>query len=302
MLAPFVFYKNLMKASFLAILLAVAGSTAYNVRQIGALNTEDYRVYLENDNGIPISPFHDVPLHPDPKNITVFNMIVEIPKGKNAKLEIDKETPFNPIYHDSNKKGLRYIADIPPHKGYPGNYGSIPQTWENPHAPNKEIGTSGGDNDPVDIFEIGDASGYPGQVKQVKLLGGLLMIDDDLTDWKLFAIDINDKRALRYNDITDVEDDILKVFQHWYKVYKVPQGKGENKFAFGGKFQNRKYVEQLMVETHDYWQLLINGTTDSDIETVNLSNQGTPNQVGPDSRQAKKVPKAHPLPDAPVKH
>ena len=42
---------------------------------------------VENADGIPISPWHDVPLHPGSDN-NVYNMIVEIPRGKNAKVEV----------------------------------------------------------------------------------------------------------------------------------------------------------------------------------------------------------------------
>ena len=51
----------------------------------------------------------------------------------------------------------------------------------------------------VDIIDISAESGFPGQIRQVKLLGGLLMIDDDATDWKVVAINVNDERANRYN-------------------------------------------------------------------------------------------------------
>ncbi|KAI9494610.1 inorganic pyrophosphatase [Zychaea mexicana] len=288
------------------ILLAAAASSVfgaeYKLRQIGALNTEKFRVYLENENGVPISPFHDVPLHPDPKNATVYNMVVEIPRWKNAKLEIDREEPFNPIYHDTNKNGLRYIANIFPFHGYPANYGSIPQTWEKPDVPHPDVHTKGGDNDPVDVLDIGQQVGYPGQVKQVKLLGGLLMIDDGETDWKLIAIDINDERAPHLNDINDIDDKLLADIKHWLTVYKMPQGKPENEFGYDGAYQNHKSIEKLMVETHGYWQMLINGTAKSEIETVNLSVEGSPNNVDRKSKEVKKVPKGNkkPVPDAPI--
>ena len=67
------------------------------------------------------------------------------------------------------------------------------------------MSTKGGDNDPVDVLDIGQQVGYPGQVKQVKLLGGLLMIDDDETDWKLIGIDITDQRAPHYNGNTRIK-------------------------------------------------------------------------------------------------
>ena len=56
-----------------------------------------------------------------------------------------------------------------------------------------------GDNDPVDVCEIGEAIGYCGQVKQVKVLGVMALLDEGETDWKLIAIDTRDPLAEKLN-------------------------------------------------------------------------------------------------------
>ena len=58
----------------------------YNVRKIGAPNTLEHRIYIEKD-GVPVSPFHDIPLYANEAQ-TVLNMVVEIPRWTNAKLEV----------------------------------------------------------------------------------------------------------------------------------------------------------------------------------------------------------------------
>jgi hypothetical protein len=58
----------------------------YTVRKVGAPNTLEHRIYIEKD-GIPISPFHDIPLYANEQQ-TVLNMIVEIPRWTNGKLEV----------------------------------------------------------------------------------------------------------------------------------------------------------------------------------------------------------------------
>jgi inorganic pyrophosphatase len=65
-------------------------------------------VFVEQ-NGTVISPFHDIPLFADQNN-SVMNMIVEVPRWTNAKMEISKEEPFNPIKQDIKKGRLRYVA------------------------------------------------------------------------------------------------------------------------------------------------------------------------------------------------
>lgn len=58
----------------------------YTVRKLGQPNTLDHRVYIEKD-GVVISPFHDIPLYANEQQ-TVLNMIVEIPRWTNAKMEV----------------------------------------------------------------------------------------------------------------------------------------------------------------------------------------------------------------------
>jgi inorganic pyrophosphatase len=49
------------------------------------------------------------------------------------------------------------------------------QTWEDPNATHPETKAKG-DNDPLDVCEIGEALGYTGQVKQVKVLGIMCVV------------------------------------------------------------------------------------------------------------------------------
>ena len=60
--------------------------SSYTVRKHGAPNTPEYRMYLERD-GVPVSPFHDIPLYANDQQ-TVLNMVVEIPRWTNAKMEV----------------------------------------------------------------------------------------------------------------------------------------------------------------------------------------------------------------------
>lgn len=115
---------------------------------------------------------------------------------------------LNPIKQDVKKGALRFVNNIFPHHGYIWNYGAIPQTWEDPREfpHDKEIQpATKGDNDPVDVCEIGHRVHSRGSVVEVKVLGTLALIDEGETDWKLIAIDVNDPLASKLNDINDVE-------------------------------------------------------------------------------------------------
>jgi inorganic pyrophosphatase len=59
---------------------------SYTTRKVAAPYTFEHRVYIEKD-GVPVSPFHDIPLFAN-QDKTILNMIVEIPRWTNAKLEV----------------------------------------------------------------------------------------------------------------------------------------------------------------------------------------------------------------------
>ena len=62
-----------------------------------------------------------------------------------------------------------------------------------------------GDNDPVDVVEIGSAACEMGGVYPVKPVGVYAMIDDGELDWKVIAISTADPKAASINDVEDVE-------------------------------------------------------------------------------------------------
>ncbi|KAG7926123.1 hypothetical protein KL925_003885 [Ogataea polymorpha] len=267
----------------------------YSVRQIGAANTLDYKVYLEKD-GKPISPFHDIPLYAD-ESKQILNMVVEVPRWTNAKLEISKEQKLNPIIQDTKKGKLRFVRNCFPHHGYIHNYGAFPQTWEDPTTVHPET-RAAGDNDPLDVCEIGEAVSYPGQVKQVKVLGVMALLDEGETDWKVIVIDVNDPLAPKLNDIEDVEKHLpglLRATNEWFRIYKIPDGKPENQFAFSGECKNKKYAEEVIAECNNSWKKLIAGESSvKDIELTNttLNNSATTTDAG--------IPAADPKPAAPI--
>lgn len=104
-------------------------------------------------------------------------MVVEIPRWSNAKMEICKEELLNPIKQDVKKGKLRYVNNVFPHKGYIWNYGALPQTYEDPAYVDPNT-MAKGDNDPIDVCEIGNKIIPSGSIIQVKVLGILAMIDE----------------------------------------------------------------------------------------------------------------------------
>ena len=99
--------------------------------QLGEKGTKSFRLYIEDVNTKQIvSPFHDIPLFNDKENL-IFNMVVEVPRWTNSKMEISKKEELNPIVQDVKKNILRFVHNIFPYHGYIWNYGALPQTWVN---------------------------------------------------------------------------------------------------------------------------------------------------------------------------
>jgi len=268
-------------------------TSEYTQRVVGSPNTFDHRVFLQDSTGQVVSPFHDIPLWANESRST-FNMIVEVPRWTNAKMEISKSEPFNPILQDTKKGKLRFVRNCFPHHGYIWNYGAFPQTWEDPGAVHAETKAKG-DNDPLDVCEVGEAVGYTGQVKEVKILGIMALLDEGETDWKIIVIDVTDPLAAKLNDIEDVErhlPGLIRATNEWFRIYKIPDGKPENQFAFSGEAKNKKYALEIILETHEAWRRLINGQSDpGEISLANVSVQGSPRKVrGPDDPAYKTVP------------
>ncbi|ODQ63686.1 inorganic pyrophosphatase [Nadsonia fulvescens var. elongata DSM 6958] len=245
-------------------------------------------------------------------------MVVEIPRWSNAKLEISSKLPFNPIVQDSKKGKLRYVANVFPFKGFLHTYGALPQTWEDPNKVDQFTGYKG-DNDPLDILEIGSGlfnsltnngfgpKPYTGQVKQVKILGCLGMIDEGETDWKILAIDTKDPLCEAFNDIGDVNNSFPTLVGHtrdWFKYYKVPDGKGINTFAFNGEAKNKEFAMKIIEDCHQSWVDLISqkgsetsitlkNTTIKDSSGYNISFELSEEFVKVEEHSAQSLDKFH---------
>ncbi|KAI5625229.1 inorganic pyrophosphatase 2, mitochondrial isoform X1 [Silurus asotus] len=228
----------------------------------GRANSPEYRIYLKTSHGKYISPFHDIPLYaPDPQ--IIFNMVVEVPRWSNAKMEIATKEALNPIKQDVKKGKLRYVANIFPHKGYIWNYGALPQTWEDPNHTDKDTNCCG-DNDPLDVCDIGTKVCSSGQVIQVKVLGILALIDEGETDWKVIAINTDDPDADKLHSIEDVRVNRpghLEATVEWFRKYKIPDGKPENRFAFNAQFKDKDFSVEVIKSMHSCWKALVQKQT-----------------------------------------
>lgn len=223
-----------------------------------------------------VSPMHDVPLT---EVSGIYNMVVETPRFTNAKIEISRDREFNPLLQDRKKDQLRFVANVFPYHGYIHNYGALPQTWEDPSVVDPHTGEAG-DNDPLDVCELGGAIGYTGQLKQVKILGCMPLLDEGETDWKVFAIDVRDPLAEVLNDIPDIRKHMpgmLEATARWFQDYKIPDGKPRNKV---GDFLPQSEALTIINSCHSHWKKLVNDPKLAQHHNVSIANGTLTNTPG----------------------
>ncbi|DAZ95223.1 TPA: hypothetical protein N0F65_003458, partial [Lagenidium giganteum] len=225
------------------------------VRQVGDEGTIACRYYFYDQLGRKQSPWHHIPLYSQSLGSNIFHFVNEIPRGSRAKMEIAGEEEFNPIKQDVKKGAPRFY-----HSPSLVNYGCLPQTWEDPNHIDDST-KYGGDNDPVDVVEIGRHVAGIGEVYAVKVLGVLGMIDDGETDWKVIAINVNDPLAEHVNDVRDLAKtelhDIVPQIHRWFRDYKIPDGKPPSEFAFNGEAMPRDFAVDVIQQTHESWKQLV---------------------------------------------
>jgi len=227
------------------------------VEESGEFGTTDYAMQFKR-NGESISPWHDVPLE---VGGGTFNMVTEIPKMSLKKMEIATKEEGNPLRQDVKKGKPRSY-----HGPIFWNYGCLPQTWENPNVSGgDDVAGALGDNDPLDVVEIGSKALPMGSITPVKPLGVLSMIDDGELDWKLIAISAADEHAAEINDVDDIErfyPGTVSGIREWFRWYKTPDGKPVNGFGHGEKALGKAKALEVIEETHAFYLELVDGQSE----------------------------------------
>src|SRR5471032_3249524 len=129
------------------------------------------------------------------------NAVIEIPRDSVNKYEYDKElhvfrldrTLFSPVH-------------------YPGDYGFVP-------------GTIAPDDDPVDILALVEEPSFAGCLIEVRPIGVLNMIDQDLSDQKVLAVP---NRNPRYDEVHSMDGIFAHVrleIEHFFTIYKELEGR-----------------------------------------------------------------------------
>jgi inorganic pyrophosphatase len=126
------------------------------------------------------------------------NVLIEVPMDSRVKYEFDKD--------DEVIKVDRFLFFD---KGYPANYGFIPNTLS-------------GDGDPVDVLVLSPLPVAPGVVMVAKPIGMLETEDESGQDAKLVAVPpekVNPEFG-KYNDISELPAKITEEIKYFFENYK----------------------------------------------------------------------------------
>lgn len=232
----------------------------------GEPGTKTFQILAAGNTGADAQSYwHDVPLRAGdaaPGAPATFNMVVEIPKYTRAKMEIDTKAAMNPIVQDTKNGELRDY-----HGPIYWNYGAIPQTWEDPNvAGGDDVMGCFGDNDPLDIVEVGQSPREMGSVVPVKVLGVIALIDGGELDWKVLALATDDPLASSINSLQDLDSAYpftTAGVREWFRWYKTPDGKPLNQFGYQDSYLSANEAVEVIEETHEAWQELRSGKRDA---------------------------------------
>jgi inorganic pyrophosphatase len=138
--------------------------------------------------------WRDIPSGDKPPKL--LNMVVEVIMGSRDKYEY-------------NIQWESFVLDriIPSSVVFPVDYGFVPQTWFD-------------DNDPLDIMVLSYEPLEVGCIVKVRVIGALVVEDEEGEDPKILSVLVNDARFEGYKDIIDVHKHKLIEIQDFFQIYK----------------------------------------------------------------------------------
>jgi len=131
---------------------------------------------------------------------SVVNAIIEIPRGRRTKFEIDKKTGL--IRMD------RYLYSA---AHYPGDYGYIPQTLAD-------------DGDPLDVLVMVNEPTFSGCLIEARVIGVFHMKDRGSMDEKILGVPHTDPLFGEFHDLENVPKHYLREVEHFFITYKQLEG------------------------------------------------------------------------------
>lgn len=170
------------------------------------------------------NPWHQV--SPKTDTVDIVKGIIEIPKGKRAKYELDKESGL-----------LRLDRVLYSSVYYPHNYGFIPQTYCDDH-------------DPLDILILSQIEVVPLCIVEAKVIGVMRMLDNGEADDKIIAVAAGDPSVNHFNDISELPAHMMTETMSFFEDYT----KLENKSVVVEKFFDKDTALEILNDSYKMYQ------------------------------------------------
>ncbi len=161
--------------------------------------------------------WRDIPVGDKPPRL--LNVIVEVVSGSRDKYEYKIEWDA-------------FLLDRVLHSSvvFPVEYGFVPQTWFD-------------DNDPLDIMVMSYEPLEVGCVVKTRVIGALIMEDEEGEDPKILSVPTGDPRFNGYKRLADVHPHKLREIQEFFEVYKRLEPKKWTKFKI---WRDTKEAEKIV--------------------------------------------------------
>ena len=159
----------------------------------------------------------DIPTGDKPPEL--LNMVIEVVSGSRDKYEY-------------NLKWEAFVLDriIPSSVVFPVEYGFVPQTWFD-------------DQDPLDIMVMSFEPLQVGCIVKVRVIGALIIEDEEGLDAKILSVLVNDLRFEGYKDISDIHKHELTEIQEFFETYKRLE---PHKWAKAKEWKNAKETMKIV--------------------------------------------------------
>jgi len=159
----------------------------------------------------------DIPAGDKPPEL--LNTVIEVVSGSRDKYEY-------------NIKWEAFVLDriIPSSVVFPVEYGFVPQTWFD-------------DQDPLDIMVMSFEPLEVGCIVKVRVIGALIIEDEEGLDAKILSVLVNDLRFEGYKDISDIHKHELTEIQEFFETYKRLE---PHKWAKAKEWKNAKEAMEIV--------------------------------------------------------
>lgn len=190
-------------------------------------------------------PWHGVEIGAQaPEIVTAF---IEMVPTDTVKYEVDKATGYLRI-----DRPQRYSSLVP------ALYGFIPQTFSGEEVAALAAEKTGrsevkGDGDPMDICILTEKEISHGDILvSARPIGGLRMVDGNLSDDKIIAVLQNDLVYDQYQDIEDVPALVIERLRHYFLTYKDIPGADKRNAEVTHIFGREEALDLIRRSMRDY--------------------------------------------------